>query len=837
MSLTERQRKAVTARGSAAVTAGPGTGKTFLLVERYLHHVMSDGFSPLEIVATTFTRKAVAELRRRIRASVRERLAGQPDLLAEVEAAPISTIDGLAGRICQDHPGEAGVPADFTTLDEQQAATWMAQNFDDALDVVDPEVVRHVPYPLLKDALDKFVRDPLAAREALAVGPEVWETYRQETRRRAKGAFFDDLDWAIERLESSQGPGGDVAEDNRGSFVVNLAELRSSDDPRRPLEILAAADMRGGSGKAWSNAGQDLKLIKGALSAIRDRAKRELKKGEMALEYGEGDRLLEGMLPHLRVAHEAVQEAMAGLRRRDRVFTFADVEAHALKALEYGHVRDHYAQRWKAVLVDEVQDLNPAQEQILQHVTQGAKLTLVGDGKQAIYSFRRADPDVFDRMQQTVERERGGSGVALERSFRTHRSLLEEMNRLSGFLGALHQTLRAERSQEPGDGPFLDALLLNSEAPYKEGRRRAEGRMIGRHLRRLVDEGALVHDRETGTLRPLQYGDIATLTRYKRYLPRLAESLEAEGVPAILTESDDLLEAREAKDGLAAVRFLADPLDSFALVALLRSPMFAISDAELQIFASGLGRNEPWWPQLKRATGVLGFPRTVLEALLSARREVLPSELLLRLDDLTGYSAVIANLPSSRRRLADWAGFLGLVRQLEADQHDVFAVRRALRRLIQAEAKLDRPALEVGNAVTLMNVHKAKGLEWPVVVLASLDDGYLKSRDAVMMHPSTGVGFKLKDDDAGLANPIAYTAALAARNATEGREALRLLYVALTRARDRLVLSASSFPGQSTECDFKQLEVSWETVAALPGDELPPELAVIAGAVPSKIRL
>ena len=292
---------------------------------------------------------------------------------------------------------------------------------------------------------------------------------------------------------------------------------------------------------------------------------------------------------------------MAGLRRRDRVFTFADVEAHALKALEYGHVRDHYAQRWKAVLVDEVQDLNPAQEQILQHVTQGAKLTLVGDGKQAIYSFRRADPDVFDRMPARPSNASAGGVASPSRDrFGPTVHSLEEMNRLSGFLGALHQTLRAERSQEPGDGPFLDALLLNSEAPYKEGRRRAEGRMIGRHLRRLVDEGALVHDRETGTLRPLQYGDIATLTRYKRYLPRLAESLEAEGVPAILTESDDLLEAREAKDGLAAVRFLADPLDSFALVALLRSPMFAISDAELQIFASGLGRNEPWWPQLKR---------------------------------------------------------------------------------------------------------------------------------------------------------------------------------------------------------------------------------------------
>src|SRR5215212_8392960 len=152
VSLTEEQRQAVEAGGSIAVVAGAGTGKTHMLTERYLHHLSEDGYAPLEVVAVTFTNKAADELRTRVRERVQERMPEREDVLAELEAAQISTIHALCARVCQEHPEEAGVPADFTVLDELKGGLWRADRLSDALEELPDEHYGILPYPLMQAA-------------------------------------------------------------------------------------------------------------------------------------------------------------------------------------------------------------------------------------------------------------------------------------------------------------------------------------------------------------------------------------------------------------------------------------------------------------------------------------------------------------------------------------------------------------------------------------------------------------------------------------------------------------------------------------------------------------
>src|SRR5215212_281560 len=186
VSLTEEQQRAAQASGSVAVVAGAGTGKTHMLTERYLHHLSGDGLSPLEVVAVTFTEKAAGELRSRVRERVRERLAAREDLLAELEAAQISTIHALCARVCREHPEEAGVPPDFGILDDLRGRLWTADRLADAMDGLPEESYRVVPYPLMQAALEALISDPLGAEEALAKGPEGWRDLIEEARERAQ---------------------------------------------------------------------------------------------------------------------------------------------------------------------------------------------------------------------------------------------------------------------------------------------------------------------------------------------------------------------------------------------------------------------------------------------------------------------------------------------------------------------------------------------------------------------------------------------------------------------------------------------------------------------------
>ena len=805
--LTPEQQAAAHAPCSVVITAGAGTGKTHMLAERYLYYLRDRNLSPLEIVAVTFTEKAAAELRSRIRALVSRELPARWDLIAELEAAQISTIHALSARICQEHFQTINIPADFQVLDDLEGKIWLGDGLQQALMQLAPEIFQVIPYSLLHDILDRLLEDPYTATQALQQGIQDWEQLIANARIEAVTAIVNHHSWkpCREILEQRQGTAGDKLETIRTAVLDAIADLENTRNIASAIATIDGVNLRVGSKKNW----QDIKAVKDALKTLRENVRRVASQGLLDLELGEADRRLKIMLPALTEAYREVTGYLNKLKLQRKVLTFSDLELYALQALAHTQVQDYYQQRWQVFLVDEFQDTNPTQAELLNTLTAKAELTIVGDIKQSIYGFRRADINVFRQFRDRILGN-DGKEVILSTSFRTHETLIQQFNQIfAPLLAEHHQDLNAVRQEKPiqiegsGDFNYLQVLTIGDPLgqegeqkppkPNKSQRQRVEAFSLAEKIKQMLDRQIPVFDKETRQTRPIEPKDIAILTRTWQPLEVYAEALNAVGVPVAPAGGGNLLATREAKDATALLRWLANPQDDLALVAVLRSPFFAISDRLLFQLRRSFDRQEDgWWEQMQQSqVEELARPIRVLRQLVEFRQSAVPSRILQYIDRLTGYTAVIANLPGATRRLADWQGFSQLVKDLEQRTYDLFGVVRRLKRLYEQDVAVPRPVVAVANAVSLMTVYAAKGLEWGAVFVADLSKERPKSYPAIRFDAHLGVAVKSKNELGEAQKPVLYRWLEYQQEQKDRAEAVRVLYVALTRARDYLVLSAA----------------------------------------------
>lgn len=841
--LTPDQERAALAEGSVAVVAGAGTGKTHMLAYRYLHH-LRQGLSPLGIVAVTFTERAADELRARIRREVAAAtdLPDHTRLVAELEAAQISTVHALAARICRDHPERAGVPAAFEIQDELEGVLDQAERLETTLAALPPEVYDVLPYTQLKAVIVEMLRDPLRAGHALAHAPERWPELVARARQEATERLTSQETWqdACDAVRAYSGTAGDVLEEARKTAEAGIASLAAG-DLEGAVELLSTMKT-GKVGKPgnWPGGGLDevreaLRALKTCLKPTRAYDKREL--GLLTLALGPVDDELENVLSVLRSSFTAVYEALKQTRLERRQLDFADLEVHALHALEYPEVRAHYRSRWRAVLVDEFQDTNPVQAEILAKLSEAATLTVVGDEKQSIYGFRGAEAAIFRSVRNQIIAA-GGSEVVLAESFRTHAELLEPINGcFAPIFGEAYSTLTPYRKAPPNDGPHFEAFAITLREGEKAARRLClvhEARELATRIKTLVDDETPIYDPRTQSTRPLGPGDVAVLTRTWRTLDVFNEIFPAVGLPVVHTGGGNLLDTREAKDSMVLLQVLAEPEDDLSLVALLRSPYFAVSDPALYKLKQQKDKGELWWDVLGRSEDEAARrAATILRRLYEASQHHRATRLLQIADRATGYTAVISNLPGAERRLADYRGFVALVRKLEGGLGDVFSVSRRLRRLHLAEAKVERPKLQGLDAVSLMTLHAAKGLEWPFVVVADLDYDNKGGKTAVLVDSELGVALKLGDEEGLLQTPALYKLLEQQNKRREEEELSRLMYVGLTRSRDRLLLSTSGVKGAAYKLlvpGAEAVEVAFAEIVYKPSLTVYPSTAV-----PSKI--
>ncbi len=842
--LTPEQHDAVTALGRPlCVTSGAGCGKTRVLVERYLHTLDQEPALRLEqLAAITFTEAAAAQMRTRIREACRQRMAeardaGDARALArwrtrywDVDVAPISTIHGFCGSLLRRWPIEAGVDPQFSVLDEAQAALLAEDVVDRTLEALleaDDEAARaallHIELRELRDALRHLVqaeRDALerTARPALAKSDDEILAAIEKDLAEARRAAVDEVLARPEVVEAARwlkkvdGPAGDKLAEACLAARDALEVLGGSPRPAQAdaaLATLKGIDLRAGSKTKWGSK-EAVDEARAVLKAIRDPLKKVLR------DLPPLDRDLERL--HLEAARavfalaEAALQAYDEAKRARSALDFEDLQLRARDLLQTSKSALAACRRtYRAILVDELQDTNRLQDEIVRLLTDGGDrppvLFGVGDPKQSIYRFRGAEVAVFE---ETRGRLPAKDRKALTVSWRFHAGLADLVNAVFGHLmGQGYEPVEGRYGRAAPDGP--DAELIHVVNPADpDGTFRAdegaaeEARALAARLRRLVeDQKRPVWDEKAKAARPVRYGDVAVLFRKTTRLHVYEEALEREGVPYLAVAGHGFYKQQEVLDVLALLRVLEDPGDDLSLAGVLRSPYFAVSDEGLvrlrqacegalwdAVAAAGtvprLGDGDrrgltraaaalPRWRGLKDRLG-LG---PLVEAVVFA----------------SGYAASAVGRFGGARAYANLRQLVDLARGFErSGPHALGDYVGYVADFMRSEMRQEQATVDVAGAdtVRLMTIHKAKGLEFPVVVVPDLGGHTDGQPPVVRCHPTSGLAVRLRDDDGEKRSPAAVALGKAADRAADQAEAERVFYVAATRGKDHLILLSHS---------------------------------------------
>jgi ATP-dependent helicase/nuclease subunit A len=820
-----------------AVVAGAGSGKTRVLVERYLELLRANPTWTLDsLVAITFTSKAAQEMRDRVRKELERAVmeAGEGDktrwenLLAAMESARIDTIHALCATILRANAAEAQIDPRFEVLDEIDAGILLDQAIDSALKtLVEADDKALVLFAEYGAATVRDVVASLIGATLRDLPDDVFAHWQAEWQREAgkaiemlvaSGALYGDWHQAA--------PTGDKLTDVWLSARVEVETLINSRDLTACItalqRLVSEVKLNVGSAGAWG--GKDvLDGVKALLKTVREAAKTCLE------QVGDApntlDRRAAELLPHWLKLLRAVQRRYAEMKAEKALLDFDDLERRAHDLLvNNARVRARYqGAEFKHVLVDEFQDTNRAQWEIVQALADPARsgaLFIVGDAKQSIYSFRGADVTVFEEAQDAIGGA-GGERIPLTDSFRTHQPLVSAFNHIfsrllqrgaNRFETAFDEPMEAARKTPPNPQPSLELLLIDgklideNEDNRSERARQWEAREIALRLRQMVESGTLIYDKAEHEVRPMDYGDVALLFQSTSTITLYEDVFKAYGLPFVTIAGRGYYDRQEVWDVLHLLTVLHNPADDLALAAVLRSPMFGVSDEGLfalrLIKAPGSYNPIPLWQALDAATRgevyippddiePIGFARSCLYILHGVAGRVTIAELLRDALARTGYLAVLTGLPDGARRRGN------VEKLVDKAQHSgeitLGAFSQYLRDLSAREAREGEAALEGSGAVTLMTVHSSKGLEFPVVVLP--DCSWSRGNDAggvLVYDDELGIGAKVYDAGERKHMPT-YLHRRITRLDTAKRDAerKRLLYVAMTRAQDRLILTGN----------------------------------------------
>ena len=740
--LTKAQQDAVRRVGQGVcVVAGPGSGKTRVLIERFAWLVEECGVDPTRILAITFTEKAATEIKERLI----DRFASRADLRQSIERAWVSTIHGFCARLLRENAIAAGLAPDFAVLDQAPADRLAREAAEEALDALYTE--RPDELRRLLEALDLSTQDdgpqPDLARSLLAV----YEAMRLS---------------GLQELPASE-PSAEVYESARALARSALADLTRGNTPNQknthgelrrwaeqflalPPEPITLEHFR--ALKLGVNLGH---LVKGSRSRI---AADELKNEILPrLEMYFLERWNAGLLDLLRTAVSCIDTLYRQKKRSSAALDFSDLEEDAIRLLESDHaVREETAGRFDQILMDELQDTNRLQWRLINLIRRG--FFAVGDVNQSIYGFRHAEPAVFDEYRRELE----AAGATIDDLRENHRSRAEILDAVSRMLnsqpGIEPRPLIAVREFDPQQGPFVERLVGRGEQASE-----VEAALVAARVRELTDG------------RACDFRHIAILVRTLNATEPFERALDRFGIPFIVSGGRSFLEAREIRDLLALLAALVNPLDDIALVGVLRSPLVCMSDEE--IFRLGPeGRREQFEKRFGRLRPLAGF--------------VAPDRMLAAALDETGYAG---HLPDRARANMEKL-FAYVRREHRAHPHPLAEVLEDLEALRATQSEAEAPPADAGNLVRLMSIHAAKGLEFPVVFISALQRGPDRRRPVIGFSPVAGLGVKWRNPETGKGQSDP-THAIVVEEVKQKEEAEenRLLYVAMTRAENRLILS------------------------------------------------
>jgi ATP-dependent exoDNAse (exonuclease V) beta subunit len=801
---TPEQRAAIEATGvEVLVEAGAGTGKTGVIVDRYCRLACDQGVSPDAILAFTFTDKAAAELRQRIRSEIERRAESGSErarkLLPGLGGSWVTTIHGFCNRLLSAHPVAVGIDPRFRVLDAPEAERAAAEAFDEALEafLADGDRKRE----------NTAAAFDIAGLRGIVLGAHAELRSRGEDEPRLPNQPEPDVSGALRNAAETAAE--TIGELKPGSANHELLE--------RALALLDADEGRPDLGEIASlRTTSKAKPMAAYREAIEAAVSRVAEAGEGGLAYRHVAELLSLFCSRFTLA-----------KARRAGIDFEDLQLLAVRLLERTETGASYRNRFSHILVDEFQDTNRLQLRLVEALRgPRAQLMTVGDELQSIYGFRHADLDVFRERRRATEASATAETIPLSGNFRARPEVIGAVNAIGEVLLDDYVSLRVgtppSRQQPPGDGPAVEMLLTGRDGWTDEGvqldpttdartpaNQLAEARFLASRLRELADQG-------------IDRGAMVVLLRAFTRLDAHEDSLERAGLRPYVVGGRGYWSQQQVADVCALLATICNPLDDQSLLGALASPACGVAPDTLWLLRAAAGRGRHLWPAVEQAAGLgdgegidaerlgqipateLSLLCTFVEKMAGLRRRATSLSLPGLIDAAvteTGYDLAVLMRPAGEARFANVRKLMRLAAEFESSEG------RDLRGLLdflaaRADADADAQAataLEGHDGVRIMTIHSAKGLEFDVVAIPHLSRGLLPPARTPLLTigrepESPRVGMQLRRLGARGVNLYKQRELSEDAQKRDTEEELRLFHVGVTRARERLLLSGVASP-------------------------------------------
>lgn len=845
---TKEQKLAIDGRaGSLLVSAAAGSGKTTVLVERVIQRLTDTvNRCPADkLVIVTFTRAAAAQMKERIDTALEKRIAdgADPWLMQQqllLQSAKISTIDSFCADLVRENFQSLGISADFSVADDsenerfsQQAIkkvysemyaggredfrllcdTLSSGGSDDTLTEAVKNIHRTISsYPFPEDELDRLTA-PYFSDDSIE--ENVWGSF-------VLNEVGSRLEYCCALLNDAAAMITDI---NADRATVEAVEELVFEEKQMYASLLEIAKQR-----KWDELYYALRSVSFSQFTRKRKLDLELKKAVKLRRDKAKD--IFGGIPELvcctAAAFEVDRAALAPaaaafsdcvklytktlseLKKQEEKFDFNDIEHLALELLiekdADGNVRktqlaQMLSESYAEIMVDEYQDTNELQDMIFSAVSDNEKnLFFVGDVKQSIYRFRQAMPEIFLRRRDGVAEFDGVSypaKVTLGANFRSRNSVTNAVNFLferlmSENIGEIrydeNEQLNAKASYPEREGADVEFMLR------QDSRNSTEPEFVARYVEKLLEEGRLIKDGDIQ--RPVRPGDICILTRFNKHLSRYAQALENIGIPAISISEGELASYAEVKVIVSLLEVLDNPLQDIPLTAVMMSPVFGFTADELAAIRIGVKRNVPMYRSVVSAAenGDEKCSR-FLERIDSIRLISIGSgaaEFLRRIYTETDILSIAQAMKNSEQRVANLWSLLDKASSFDSSGgFGLSAFLRYLEKTGDNGTQID--VSDGADAVKIMTVHKSKGLEFGVCILIELSENLRHvQKGNLSFSRSFGMGFAMRDKLSGKSfKTLPFIACGLETSLKELSEEVRVLYVALTRAKEQLVFIGS----------------------------------------------
>ena len=880
MRLTPSQQQALDIDRHICVTAGAGSGKTMVLVERYLKILREGNVDPQEIVAITFTEKAAAEMKERII----EELSPQEDgdsseqdnslqgFRDKMSTAHISTIHAFCSRILREFPFQAGVPANFSILQGIDQKLSLQQIIRETLrsiatnlnDRHRSELTRLLRRYGGQQKLVDFFATMINQRDVVEQLMQgiYGEQSEAEIRESWKQGMLTELMSLVDVAEFIRCLNAvlQVARGKKAEQAKNLKQQLeeryelNSDSPevlnllREIAKLITtgkdAIATNGFLPKSIDRVGivDEIDFLVSTAKKIKNIPTLE-RNDEKKEDIETDDDFLISTTRDLLITYKRIATDYQTAKLSQGQLDFTDLQLRTRDLLRNNkEIRQALIERHKYFMVDEYQDTNELQYELVVLLTnnlESANLFIVGDPKQSIYGFRGADVRVFEKTKQEIIKAEGRD-IRLTENFRSLRDTV-------GFVNYFFDHLMADGQENEFE---VEYEALTQARPVKTngaveiliGKQDEDSAdeytLIAQHIKNMRNSKVKISERGKNGAeveRPIAYDDIAILIRSRRHLPDIENALLEADIPHLTTGGVGFYQRQEIYDIWNYLNFLNKPEENqTSLAAVLRGPAFGISDTEL--YEISLQEEENFWDKAQKYQTHSDNLRTAITILerhhqLAYRMPV--NQLIVTIVNETGMIGTLKTGKQGQQRWSNYQKLLELARNFDGDENKRVLPDfiEFLDILITEEPQEGQAPIEASSgAVRIMTIHAAKGLQFPIVILPRLDRGAQIDREP-FIDEAFGIGFSpLHPDDGYRKTGPEIVAHIKNRgSAKETAEKKRLFYVGTTRARDRLILSgtlsASGKPQQMLEWLHKHLDID-ETDSLL---NLPVELEVFRG--------